>query len=416
MDLFDKILQDKGPLGTYSHIDDNYYMFPMLEGEIGPRMLFKGKEVLNWSLNNYLGLANNPEVRKADAEAAKEWGLSYPMGARMMSGNSIYHEKLEKELSEFVNKEDSILLNYGYQGVISIIDALVDRKDVIVYDSECHACIIDGLRMHIGKRFVYPHNDIDKLRNQLERANKIVKETGGGILIITEGVFGMSGNMGDLASIVKLKKEYKFRLFVDDAHGFGTMGKRGAGSGEEQGVQDGIDLFFSTFAKSMASIGAFVSGNADIIDNLRYKLRSQIFAKSLPMPLVIGNLKRLELIKSNPEFKNKLWEIVGAIQDGFKSNGFDIGTTQSPVTPIILKGDVYECTNLIKDLRSEYNIFCSGVIYPVVPKGIIMLRIIPTAAHTLDDVKQTIEAFKEVKLKLDGGIYQKMGEKGAILT
>jgi len=416
LDLFDKILQDKGPLGTYSHIDDNYYMFPMLEGEIGPRMLFKGKEVLNWSLNNYLGLANNPEVRKADAEAAKEWGLSYPMGARMMSGNSIYHEKLEKELSEFVNKEDSILLNYGYQGVISIIDALVDRKDVIVYDSECHACIIDGLRMHIGKRFVYPHNDIDKLKNQLERANKIVKETGGGILIITEGVFGMSGNMGDLASIVKLKKDYKFRLFVDDAHGFGTMGKRGAGSGEEQGVQDGIDLFFSTFAKSMASIGAFVSGNADIIDNLRYKLRSQIFAKSLPMPLVIGNLKRLELIKSNPEFKNKLWEIVGAIQDGFKSNGFDIGTTQSPVTPIILKGDVYECTNLIKDLRSEYNIFCSGVIYPVVPKGIIMLRIIPTAAHTLDDVKQTIEAFKEVKLKLDGGIYQKMGEKGAILT
>lgn len=416
MDLFDKILQDKGPLGTYSHIDDNYYMFPMLEGEIGPRMLFKCKEVLNWSLNNYLGLANNPEVRKADAEAAKEWGLSYPMGARMMSGNSIYHEKLEKELSEFVNKEDSILLNYGYQGVISIIDALVDRKDVIVYDSECHACIIDGLRMHIGKRFVYPHNDIDKLKNQLERANKIVKETGGGILIITEGVFGMSGNMGDLVSIVKLKKDYKFRLFVDDAHGFGTMGKRGAGSGEEQGVQDGIDLFFSTFAKSMASIGAFVSGNADIIDNLRYKLRSQIFAKSLPMPLVIGNLKRLELIKSNPEFKNKLWEIVGAIQDGFKSNGFDIGTTQSPVTPIILKGDVYECTNLIKDLRSEYNIFCSGVIYPVVPKGIIMLRIIPTAAHTLDDVKQTIEAFKEVKLKLDGGIYQKMGEKGAILT
>ena len=415
MDLFDKILKDKGPLGTYSHIDDNYYMFPMLEGEIGPRMLFKGKEVLNWSLNNYLGLANNPEVRNADAEAAQEWGLSYPMGARMMSGNSIYHEKLEKELSEFVDKEDSILLNYGYQGVLSIIDALVDRKDVIVYDSECHACIIDGLRMHIGKRFVYPHNDIDNLRNQLERANKIVKETGGGILIITEGVFGMSGNMGDLVSIVKLKKDYKFRLFVDDAHGFGTMGKRGAGSGEEQGVQDGIDLFFSTFAKSMASIGAFVSGNADIIDNLRYKLRSQIFAKSLPMPLVIGNLKRLELIKSNPKFKNKLWEIVGAIQDGFKSNGFDIGTTQSPVTPIILKGDVYECTNLIKDLRSEYNIFCSGVIYPVVPKGIIMLRIIPTAAHTLDDVKQTIEAFKEVKLKLDGGIYQKMGEKGAIL-
>ena len=416
MDLFEKILKDKGPLGAYSHIDDNYYMFPMLEGEIGPRMKFKGKYVLNWSLNNYLGLANHPEVREADAQAAKDWGLSYPMGARMMSGNSVHHEKLEKELSDFVKKEDTILLNYGYQGVLSIVDALLDRKDVVVYDSECHACIIDGLRMHIGKRFVYPHNDIDNLKSQLERAKKIVKDTGGGILVITEGVFGMSGNMGDLSSIVSLKEDYNFRLLVDDAHGFGTMGDTGAGSGEEQGVQDGIDLFFSTFAKSMASIGAFVSGDADIIDNLRYKLRSQIFAKSLPMPLVIGNLKRLELIRSNPEFKNKLWEIVNAIQEGLKENGFNIGTTQSPVTPIVLKGDVYECTNLIRDLRSEYSIFCSGVIYPVVPKGVIMLRIIPTASHTLEDVKQTIDTFKEVKKKLDKGIYQEMGEKGAFLS
>ena len=415
MDLFKKILSNKGPLGTYSHIDDNYYMFPKLEGEIGPRMKFKNKEVLNWSLNNYLGLANHPEVRKTDSEATKQWGLSYPMGA-MMSGNTTYHEELEKQLSKFVSKEDSILLNYGYQGVLSIIDALVDRKDVVVYDSDCHACIIDGLRLHIGKRYVYSHNDIENLRKQLVRAKKLSDETDGGILVITEGVFGMSGNMGDLLSIAELKKEFDFRLFVDDAHGFGTMGKTGAGAGEEQGVQDKIDLYFSTFAKSMASIGAFVSGDRDILDNLRYKLRSQIFAKSLPMPIVIGNLKRLELIKNSPKFKDKLWKIVNAIQDGFKSNGFNIGTTQSPVTPIILKGDVFECANMIKDLRSEYNIFCSGVIYPVVPKGIIMLRIIPTAAHTLEDVKETITAFKEVKKKLDAGIYLKMGEKGSIFS
>ncbi len=416
MDLFKKILSNKGPLGTYSHIDDNYYMFPKLEGEIGPRMKFKNKEVLNWSLNNYLGLANHPEVRKTDSEATKQWGLSYPMGARMMSGNTTYHEELEKQLSKFVSKEDSILLNYGYQGVLSIIDALVDRKDVVVYDSDCHACIIDGLRLHIGKRYVYSHNDIENLRKQLVRAKKLSDETDGGILVITEGVFGMSGNMGDLLSIAELKKEFDFRLFVDDAHGFGTMGKTGAGAGEEQGVQDKIDLYFSTFAKSMASIGAFVSGDRDILDNLRYKLRSQIFAKSLPMPIVIGNLKRLELIKNSPKFKDKLWKIVNAIQDGFKSNGFNIGTTQSPVTPIILKGDVFECANMIKDLRSEYNIFCSGVIYPVVPKGIIMLRIIPTAAHSLEDVKETITAFKEVKKKLDAGIYLKMGEKGSIFS
>jgi len=391
-------------------------MFPKLEGEIGPRMKFKNKEVLNWSLNNYLGLANHPEVRKTDSEATKQWGLSYPMGARMMSGNTTYHEELEKQLSKFVSKEDSILLNYGYQGVLSIIDALVDRKDVVVYDSDCHACIIDGLRLHIGKRYVYSHNDIENLRKQLVRAKKLSDETDGGILVITEGVFGMSGNMGDLLSIAELKKEFDFRLFVDDAHGFGTMGKTGAGAGEEQGVQDKIDLYFSTFAKSMASIGAFVSGDRDILDNLRYKLRSQIFAKSLPMPIVIGNLKRLELIKNSPKFKDKLWKIVNAIQDGFKSNGFNIGTTQSPVTPIILKGDVFECANMIKDLRSEYNIFCSGVIYPVVPKGIIMLRIIPTAAHSLEDVKETITAFKEVKKKLDAGIYLKMGEKGSIFS
>lgn len=413
MDLFEKLLQDRGPLGQHAHIDDNFYMFPKLEGQINPRMQFKGKEVLTWSLNNYLGLANHPEIRKVDTEASAEWGLGYPMGARMMTGNTVYHEQLERELAEFVSKQTAMLLNYGYQGIMSVIDALVDRKDVIVYDAECHACIIDGLRMHIGKRFVFPHNDIDNLKKQLKRAERITKETGGGILVITEGVFGMSGNMGDLKSIVPLKEEYNFRLLVDDAHGFGTMGPTGAGAGEEQGVQDGIDIYFSTFAKSMASIGAFIAGDEDIINHLKYNVRSQIFAKSLPMPLVIGNLKRLELLRNSPELKDKLWTIVNAIQQGFRDNGFNIGTTKSPVTPVILNGDPYEAANLVKDLRNNMNIFCSMIVYPVVPKGVIILRIIPTASHSLDDVKQTIEAFKVIKDKLSSGVYAKAGMKGA---
>jgi len=415
MDLFDKLLQDQGPLGQHAFIDDNFYMFPKLEGQINPRMQFKGKEVLTWSLNNYLGLANHPEVRKVDTDATAEWGLGYPMGARMMTGNTVYHEQLERELADFVSKETSMLLNYGYQGIMSVIDALVDRKDVIVYDAECHACIIDGLRMHLGKRFVFPHNDIENLQKQLKRAEKLTAETGGGILVITEGVFGMSGNMGDLKSIVALKEHYNFRLLVDDAHGFGTMGATGAGAGEEQGVQDGIDIYFSTFAKSMASIGAFIAGDNSIIDHLRYNVRSQIFAKSLPMPLVIGNLKRLELLRNSPELKENLWTIVNAIQKGFKDNGFNIGTTKSPVTPVFLHGNggPYEAANMVKDLRNNMNIFCSMIIYPVVPKGVILLRIIPTAVHTLEDVKQTIEAFKVIKQKLESGEYEKAGIDGA---
>ncbi|MFT6883560.1 MAG: glycine C-acetyltransferase, partial [Marinoscillum sp.] len=362
MDLFEKLLQNRGSLGQYSYFDDNFYMFPKLEGEIAPRMLFKGKEVLTWSLNNYLGLANHPEVRKADADAAAEWGLAYPMGARMMTGNTSFHEQLERELADFSQKESAMLLNFGYQGVMSVIDALVDRKDVIVYDAESHACIIDGLRLHMGKRFVYPHNDMENLEKQLGRAERIVKETGGGILVITEGVFGMSGAMGDLKSIVKLKEKFNFRLLVDDAHGFGTMGETGAGAGEEQGVQADIDIYFSTFAKSMASIGAFISGDAKIIDLLKYNVRSQIFAKSLPMPIVIGNLKRLELVRSKPELKENLWTIVRAIQTGFKEKGYHIGSTQSPVTPVVMNGDTLEAVNLVKDLRLTYSIFCSVVV------------------------------------------------------
>jgi glycine C-acetyltransferase len=405
VDIFEKLSMAKSPLGKHSKIAHGYFAFPKLEGEIAPRMKFRGKEVLTWSLNNYLGLANHPEVRKADAEASKEYGLAYPMGARMMSGNSNLHEQLEAELSSFVKKQDTMLLNFGYQGVFSIIDTIVDRHDVIVYDAESHACIIDGVRLHVGKRFVYSHNDIDSLHKQLERATKLVNETGGGILVITEGVFGMSGNQGKLKEIVELKKKFEFRLFVDDAHGFGAMGKTGAGTGEEQGVQDGIDLYFSTFAKAMASIGAFVSGDENIINYLRYNVRSQIFAKSLPMPFVIGALKRLELIRKNPELKDKLWEIVNALQTGLRSKGFNLGTTKSPVTPIILSGDPNEAANLIMDIRENYGIFCSVVAYPVVPKGVILVRIIPTAVHTLEDVEITIKAFEAVQHKLVDKIY-----------
>ena len=405
MDLFEKLMLDRGPLGKHSQIAHGYFTFPKLEGEIGPKMKFRGKDVLVWSLNNYLGLANHPEVRKADAEGAKEYGLALPMGARMMSGNSNLIEKFEAELSEFVGKEDTMIINYGYQGIMSIIDAILSRHDVVVYDAESHASIVDGVRLHQGKRFVFGHNDIENLRKQLERATRLVQNTPGGILVITEGVFGMAGDMGKLKEIVELKKEFQFRLLVDDAHGFGTMGKTGAGAGEEQGVQDGIDLYFSTFAKSMAGIGGFVSGDEKVMEYLRYNTRSQIFAKTLPMPMVVGLRKRLELLRTKPELKNNLWNVVNALQKGLKEKGFNIGRTESPVTPVILSGSESEAAQMIIDLRENHSIFCSIVIYPVVPKGIMMLRIIPTAAHTLEDVSLTIKAFENVSHKLKSGAY-----------
>jgi len=390
------------------HADDahGYYTFPKLEGPIGPKMIFRGKERLNWSLNNYLGLANHPEVMEADAEAAKKFGMAYPMGARMMSGNSNYHEQLEQELSAFVGKPDAILLNFGYQGVLSAIDALVDRHDVIVYDAESHACIIDGVRLHMGKRFVFAHNNVESLEQQLKRATKLVEQTGGGILVITEGVFGMSGSQGKLKEIAALKSKYNFRLFVDDAHGFGTMGKTGAGTAEEQDCTDGVDIYFSTFAKSMAGIGAFIASEPHVIKFLRYNLRSQIYAKALPMPLVIGSLKRLEMIRTRPELKDKLWTIVNALQNGLRQAGFNIGITTTPVTPVLLNGTIPEATHLTHDLRENYNIFCSIVVYPVVPKGVIMLRLIPTASHSLEEVEYTLDAFKSIKSKLDAGEYR----------
>jgi glycine C-acetyltransferase len=405
VDLFEKIKNNRGPIGQHAKDSHGYFTFPKLEGDIGTRMIFRGKERLIWSLNNYLGLANHPEVRQADLEGAKQYGFASPMGARMMSGNTNQHEKLESELSSFMGKEDTILLNYGYQGMVSAIDCLVDRHDVIVYDSESHACIIDGVRLHMGKRFVFPHNDIENCAKQLERAKRIVRETGGSILVITEGVFGMSGDMGKLKEIVALKERFDFRLFVDDAHGFGTMGKTGAGTGEEQGVQDQIDIYFGTFAKSMAMIGGFISSREDVVEYLRYNMRSQIFAKSLPSALVIGALKRLELLRSKPELKDDLWKVVNALQSGLKKAGFDIGKTQSPVTPVYMSGTIGEATNLIYDMRENYDIFCSMVVYPVVPKGIIILRLIPTASHTIKDVEYTIDAFSKGYVKLKAGEY-----------
>ncbi len=405
-DLFQKIKENRGPLGMHAKESHGYFTFPKLEGAIGPRMVFRGKERLNWSLNNYLGLANHPEVRETDAQAAAHYGFALPMGARMMSGNSNQHEKLEVELASYVSKQDAILVNYGYQGMVSAIDCLVDRHDVIIYDAESHACIIDGVRLHMGKRFVYSHNDIQSLEKQLERAVKLIAETNGAILVITEGVFGMSGDQGKLKEITALKKKFPFRLFVDDAHGIGVMGKTGGGTGEEQGVQDEIDIYFGTFAKSFALIGGFIASNEQIVEYLRYNMRSQIFAKALPMPLVAGALKRLELMRTIPSFRENLWKITRALQEGLKKAGFEIGKTQSPVTPVYLNGSIPEATNMIFDLRENFNIFCSMVVYPVVPKGIIILRLIPTAVHTLEDVEYTISSFSKIVGKLKSGKYQ----------
>lgn len=410
-DLFDRMRQDKGPLGKWADIAEGYFAFPKLEGSISNRMKFNGKEVITWSVNDYLGLANDPEVRKVDADAAAKYGSAYPMGARLMSGHTDLHEKLQNELADFVKKESAYVLNFGYQGILSTIDSLVSKNDVIVYDIDSHACIIDGVRLHLGKRFTYQHNDMESLEKNLARATKIANETNGGILVISEGVFGMRGEQGKLKEIVELKKKFNFRLLVDDAHGFGTLGDTGAGAGEEQGVQNEIDVYFATFAKSMASTGAFIASDKEIIDYLKYNMRSQVFAKSLQMQLVEGILKRLEMLRTRPEFKQKLWANVNKLQSGLKERGFDIGTTQSCVTPVYLKGSVPEAMALVKDLRENYRIFCSIVVYPVIPKGLILLRLIPTASHNFDDIEETLEAFSSIRERLVTGVYKKLSEK-----
>ncbi len=407
-DLFEKIYKDKGPLGKWASQAEGYFVFPKLEGQISNRMKFQGKDVITWSINDYLGLANHPEVRKVDAEASDAYGSAYPMGARMMSGHTALHEQLQQELAAFVNKEAAYVLNFGYQGIMSTIDALVGKDDIIVYDVDAHACIIDGVRLHMGKRFTYKHNDIESLEKNLERATKMAEQTGGGILVISEGVFGMRGEQGRLKEIAALKKKFNFRFLVDDAHGFGTLGATGAGAGEEQGVQDDIDVYFATFAKSMASTGAFIAADKEIIDYLKYNLRSQMFAKSLQMQLVKGALKRLDMIRTMPELKENLWKIVNALQSGLRARGFDLGTTQSCVTPVYLKGSIPEAMALVKDLRENHGIFCSIVVYPVIPKGLILLRLIPTSMHTLEDVEETLQAFSSIRERLNSGLYKRL--------
>ena len=410
-DLFEKFNKSMGPLGKWASIAEGYFVFPKLEGKISNRMKFNGREVITWSVNDYLGLSNHPEVRKIDSEAAAKYGSAYPMGARMMSGHTSMHEKLENQLADFVNKESAYVLNFGYQGILSIVDTLVSKNDVIVYDVDAHACIVDGVRLHLGKRFTFKHNDIESLVTNLKRAQNIVEKTGGGILVISEGVFGMRGEQGKIKEIVKLKKQFDFRLLVDDAHGFGTLGQTGSGVGEEQGVMSEIDVYFATFAKSMASTGAFVAGSNQVIKFLKYNMRSQMFAKSLQMQLVVGAIKRLEILRNEPVHKQKLWDNVKMLQTGLKKRGFDIGKTQSCVTPVFLKGDVPEAMVLVKDLREKYNIFCSIVVYPVIPKGLILLRLIPTATHTVEDIDETLNSFSEIREKLTGGYYRKISEK-----
>ena len=410
-DLFEKFNKSMGPLGKWASIAEGYFVFPKLEGKISNRMKFNGKEVITWSVNDYLGLSNHPEVRKIDSEAAEKYGSAYPMGARMMSGHTSMHEKLENQLADFVKKESAYVLNFGYQGILSIVDTLVSKNDVIVYDVDAHACIVDGVRLHLGKRFTFKHNDIESLVTNLKRAQNIVEKTGGGILVISEGVFGMRGEQGKIKEIVKLKKQFDFRLLVDDAHGFGTLGQTGSGVGEEQGVMSEIDVYFATFAKSMASTGAFVAGSNQVIKFLKYNMRSQMFAKSLQMQLVVGAIKRLEILRNEPVHKQKLWDNVKMLQTGLKKRGFDIGKTQSCVTPVFLKGDVPEAMVLVKDLREKYNIFCSIVVYPVIPRGLILLRLIPTATHTVEDIDETLNSFSEIREKLTSGYYRKISEK-----
>jgi glycine C-acetyltransferase len=405
-DLFERLKKDFGPIGQHMERAHGYFAFPKLEGELGPRMQFRGKEVICWSLNNYLGLVNHPDVREADTQAAANWGMGYPMGARMMSGNTTQHEKLEEVISQFVSREDTMLLNFGYQGIMSCIDALVTRRDVIVYDAESHACIVDGVRLHMGHRYAFKHNNIEDCEKQLQRATELAAKQGGSILVITEGVFGMDGEQGILKEIVALKNKYEFRILIDDAHGFGYMGETGAGADQAQGCQEGIDLYFSTFVKSMGSIGAFISGPKHVMSYLRYNVRSQIFAKSLPLLIVEGILKRMDMLINMPELRTKLWDNVNRLQNGLKDRGFDIGNTNSPVTPVYMKGDVPEATSMVHDLRENYGIFCSIVVYPVIPKGDIIYRLIPTAVHSFTDIDETLKAFEECKQKLDQGAYK----------
>ena len=396
MDLFDKLNSRNSPLGPFTSDGYGYYTFPRLEGPIGPEMTFNGKPVVVWSVNDYLGIANNPVIRDYDAKVAAEYGFSTPMGARLMTGNSRQHEALEEELADFVHKPAAFLLNYGYQGISSMIQSLVSRNDFLIYDELSHACIVDGKQLAVCKKYVYKHNDICSLEKQLERVSKIARPDSG-ILVITEGVFGMTGDLGKLREIVDLKKKYDFRLLVDDAHGLGTMGKDGSGTGTHLGCQDGIDLYFGTFAKSVALIGAFVATKPEVVTFLRANVRSQIFAKSLPMPIVLSARKRIAMIREHQEWRDQLWNNTLQLRKGLREIGYNVLPSESPVTPVLTKGSTDLAQTFMRILREDHGIFVSGVTYPVVPKGLVLLRLIPTANHTADHINRTITAFEAIR-------------------
>lgn len=396
MDLFDKLENRPSPLGPFTSAGYGYYTFPKLEGPLGPEMKFNGKDMVVWSINDYLGVGSNEKIKQIDAEATAKYSLSAPMGARLMTGNSDEHEALEKELAAFVHKEDAQLLNFGYQGIMSVIHALVDRNDYLIYDELSHACIVDGKQLAMADKSVFKHNDIESFKKQLYRA-AAKKKDNSSILVVTEGVFGMTGDLGILPEIIKLKEEVPFRLLVDDAHGFGTLGHDGSGTGTQLECQDGIDVYFGTFAKAVALVGAFVASEPRVIQFLKANVRSQIFAKSLPMPIVATARERLKMIRQHPEWREKLWSNTLKLREGLIKIGYNVLPSESPVTPVLTQGSTDLCQDIMRIMREEHGIFVSGVAYPVVPKGVVLIRLIPTAAHNDEHIEKTLTAFEAIK-------------------
>lgn len=408
MDLFDKLQDRPGPLGEFTSDGYGYYTFPKLEGPLGPVMKFNGKDVVVWSINDYLGVGGKKEVLEYDAKVTKKYGLSAPMGARLMTGNSTKHEELEKELADFAHKPSALLLNYGYQGIMSVIHALVDRNDFLIYDELSHACIVDGKQLAMADKSVFKHNDIKSFEKQLKRAHRRSKSDSS-VLVVTEGAFGMTGDLGILKEMIALKEKYPFRLLVDDAHGLGTMGEDGSGTGTHLGCQEGIDIYFGTFAKAFALIGAFVATDERVVEFLKANVRSQIFAKSVPMPIVESARKRLELIRKHPEWREQLWKNTRKLRQGLKDIGYHVMPAECPVTPVLTQGSTDLCQLIMRKLREEHGVFVSGVTYPVVPKGTVLIRLIPTAAHTDEHIQKTLEGFEAIKdVVLGSGKQEKM--------
>ena len=396
MDLFDKLETRPSPLGEFTSNGYGYYTFPKLDGPIGPEMKFNGKDVVVWSVNDYLSVGNHPRIREVDKNAAEKYGLSAPMGARLMTGNSDEHEALERELADFIHKPKALLLNYGYQGIMSVIHSLVDRNDFLIYDELSHACIVDGKQLAMAEKSVFKHNDMESLEKQLKRASKKLKPNSS-ILVVTEGVFGMTGDLGKLKEIIALKEKYPFRLLVDDAHGFGTLGHDGSGAGTQLGCHDGIDIYFGTFAKAVALIGAFVAAEPRVIEFLKANTRSQIFAKSLPMPIVVSARERIKLIRKNPQWREQLWENTKKLRSGLVELGYNVLPSESPVTPVLTEGSTDLAQTIMREMREEHGVFVSGVAYPVVPKGVVLLRLIPMAGHTDAHIEKTLKAFEAIK-------------------